>query len=159
MTLPVRPRTALLAGVPLLVILGAGGVALERRLWPDPGDSVRLPAARTSWQYEVHLVVPLPSGSPARDDAVSVLHLLEDRLRPDLAAAGARLDTDDEGEREFAMVAVGDDPDRLAAVLAARARGTVPTGTKVVTYRWRSQGAVGEPLRTVPLDNVPASAP
>jgi hypothetical protein len=107
----------------------------------------------------VHLVVPLPSGSPARDDTVSVLTLLEDGLRPDLAAMGARLDTEDEGEREFAVVALGDDADAVAALLATRARGTVPTGTKVVTYRWRSDGAVGEPVRTVPLQDVPASAP
>ncbi len=146
-----RPITALLAGLPLLIALGLGAVVLAQRLAADPADALRLPPPRTSWQYEVHLVVPLPAGSPARDDVISELALLEDRLRPELAAAGARLDADDEGEREFSVVTVGDDVDRLIAVITARASGVVPAGSRLVTYRWRAEGAVGSPLRTVPI--------
>ncbi len=146
-----RPITALLAGLPLLIALGLGAVVLAQRLAADPADALRLPPPRTSWQYEVHLVVPLPAGSPARDDVISELALLEDRLRPELAAVGARLDADDEGEREFSVVTVGDDVDRLIAVITARASGAVPAGSRLVTYRWRAEGAVGSPLRTVPI--------
>jgi hypothetical protein len=147
----VSPTTAVLAGLPLLLVLGLGAVVLVRWLSADPADAVRLPPPRTSWQYEVHLVVPLPPGSPARDDVISEVALLEDRLRPELAAAGARLDADDEGEREFSVVTVGDDVDRLISLLTARARGVVPAGSRLVTYRWRADGAVGTPLRTVPI--------
>lgn len=159
MTLPVRRSTALIIAVPLLLVLGTAGVAVGRRWGPGAGDAVILPAPRTSWQYEVHLVVPLPTTSPYRDDAVSTLTLLEDRLRPELAAAGARLDADDEGDREFSIVAVGDDAERLAGLLAARARGSVPAGTRIVTYRWSSDGSVGRPLRAVPLGDVPTVSP
>ncbi len=150
-----RPLTALLAGLPLLIALGLGAVVLARRLAADPADALRLPPPRTSWQYEVHLVVPLPAGSPARDDVIGELALLEDRLRPELAAAGARLDADDEGEREFSVVTVGDDVDRLIALITARARGVVPEGSRLVTYRWRADGAVGAPLRTVLIAGTP----
>ena len=156
--LPVRPITAVLAGLPLLLVLGLGAVVLIRWLWADPADAVRLPPPRTSWQYEVHLVVPLPPGSPARDDVISELALLEDRLRPELAAMGARLDADDEGEREFSVVTFGDDTDRLTSLLVARAGGVVPAGSRIVTYRWRADGAVGTPLRTVPIP-APAASP
>jgi hypothetical protein len=106
----------------------------------------------------MHLVVPLPAGSPRRDDVLSTVTLIEDGLRPALAAAGARLDTDDEGSGAFTIVAVGNDEAVLRGVLAERGR-QLPASTQLLVYGWSPDGAAGSPLDHRLLADVRQSPP
>ena len=149
-----RPRRGLVALAVVVLVAGLSVAGtLQARAWME--ERARpvgtIPAPRTSWRYELHLVVPLRVDG--RPGALAALVLFEDSVRPTLARVGARVDADAAGAREFTVVVLTDD-DRQATVVLAEAGRSLPAGTTVATFAWRAGGPAGAPLRVVELADV-----